>query len=127
MSGRVLMHPFVLGELALGQLKPRGTILQLPADFPQASVADDNEVLNVVRAASLHISWGRVREWVDERVIFHSTDRAISRYCEGREWKRTAQPPAIERAGHHSHEVQFGLAGTVGCQERRTIVKRADP
>ena len=52
MSGRVLMYPFVHGELALGQLKHRGAILQLPADFPQASVADDNEVLNVVRAAS---------------------------------------------------------------------------
>ena len=50
---RVAMHPFVRGELALGNLKPRGEILQLLADLPQASVADENELLHIVENRKL--------------------------------------------------------------------------
>ena len=52
-SDQVLMHPFVRGELALGNLKPRGEILQLLADLPQATVADEHELLSVVESRKL--------------------------------------------------------------------------
>jgi len=47
-SGEVLGHPHVLGELACGNLRNRGAILQLLRDLPQATVATDAEVLECI-------------------------------------------------------------------------------
>lgn len=44
-SGRVLTHPFVIGELALGMLRQRQTILAALQDLPQTNTATDREVL----------------------------------------------------------------------------------
>jgi predicted nucleic acid-binding protein len=44
-SGRALIHPFVIGELALGSLRQRQTILALLQDLHQANAATDQEVL----------------------------------------------------------------------------------
>lgn len=44
-TGRVLAHPFVIGELALGHLHQRQPILDALHDLPQATVATDVEVL----------------------------------------------------------------------------------
>lgn len=52
-NGRVSMHPFVRGELALGNLKPRAEILQLLADLPQATVADETELMLTVENRKL--------------------------------------------------------------------------
>jgi predicted nucleic acid-binding protein len=42
---RVWMHPFVLGELACGDLQNRGEVLGLLRELPAAPVATDSEVL----------------------------------------------------------------------------------
>ena len=47
-AGRVLAHPFVIGELALGNLRQRNLVLSALKDLPQASVATDREVLHFV-------------------------------------------------------------------------------
>jgi predicted nucleic acid-binding protein len=52
-AGRVLAHPFVIGELALGRLNPRNTILAALADLPQARVATDREVLEFIELHAL--------------------------------------------------------------------------
>lgn len=44
-DNRVLMHPFVLGELACGNLRDRREILALLKDLPRITVAHDEEVL----------------------------------------------------------------------------------
>lgn len=44
-EGQVLMHPLVLGELALGKLRNRRELLALWRRLPQALVATDAEVL----------------------------------------------------------------------------------
>lgn len=44
-DGAVLMHPFVLGELACGNLKDRKEVLGLLARLPAALVATDAETL----------------------------------------------------------------------------------
>jgi hypothetical protein len=44
-AGRVLAHPFVVGELALGHLHQRQTILAALHDLPRAEAATDAEVL----------------------------------------------------------------------------------
>jgi predicted nucleic acid-binding protein len=43
-SGGVLGHPFVSGELALGNLRQRGFVLSALRDLPQATVATDEGV-----------------------------------------------------------------------------------
>lgn len=47
-DGRVLIHPWVTGELALGQLSRRSEILGLLRNLPQAKVATDAEVLTLI-------------------------------------------------------------------------------
>jgi len=49
----VLAHPWVIGELALGQLSQRAEILGLLQNLPQASVATDAEVLNLIESRHL--------------------------------------------------------------------------
>lgn len=52
-SGRVLVHPFVIGELALGNLRQRQTILTALQDLPQANAATDQEVLHFIEQHAL--------------------------------------------------------------------------
>lgn len=44
-DGQVMAHPFVTGELALGNLHNRTGVLNALKDLPQAQVATDDEVL----------------------------------------------------------------------------------
>lgn len=44
-AGDVLVHPFVIGELACGNLRNRSEILDLLAALPAAVTATDAEVL----------------------------------------------------------------------------------
>jgi hypothetical protein len=46
MEGRVVCHPFIIGELACGNLRQRSEILALLQALPQAIVAHHEEVMN---------------------------------------------------------------------------------
>lgn len=48
------VHPFVTGELALGNLRNRDTILDALRNLPQAPVATEDEVLRFIREHCLH-------------------------------------------------------------------------
>jgi len=50
---QVLMHPFVIGELACGNLRNRGEVLQLLKALPQGIVASDEEVLFFIERNAL--------------------------------------------------------------------------
>jgi predicted nucleic acid-binding protein len=52
-AGRVLAHPFVIGELALGNLRQRHKVLPYLQDLPQAKVATDREVLHFIERHAL--------------------------------------------------------------------------
>jgi len=47
-DSRVLAHPWVTGELALGHLSQRSEILRLLHYLPQAKAATDHEVLTLI-------------------------------------------------------------------------------
>ena len=47
-AGQVLAHPFVIGELALGNLRQRDIVLGALKGLPQAIVADDGEMLDFI-------------------------------------------------------------------------------
>jgi len=47
-EGYVLCHPFIVGELACGNLKNRAEILSLLQTLPMAIVAEDKEVMRLI-------------------------------------------------------------------------------
>jgi predicted nucleic acid-binding protein len=53
-QGRVLVHPFIVGELALGNLRDRRMTLSALEQMPQAVRARDDEVLNFIETSRLH-------------------------------------------------------------------------
>jgi predicted nucleic acid-binding protein len=52
-AGEVLMHPFVVGELACGNLRNRRELLDLLANLPTAPMAADAEVLQYIERRKL--------------------------------------------------------------------------
>lgn len=52
-GNRVAMHPFVLGELACGNLRRRAELLALLGRLPRVAVARDDEVLFFIERHAL--------------------------------------------------------------------------
>ena len=73
-QGRVLVHPFIVGEIALGNLSKRGLVLQTLQDMPQAVQATHEEVLDFIEEQSLP---GRGIGYVDAHLL------AATRLTEG--------------------------------------------
>src|SRR5260370_35738229 len=73
-DGRVLMHPFVCGELACGTLKNRGVVLSDLHALPSATQATAAEVLKLIEDRKL---WGRGLGWID----VHLLSSALLSHC----------------------------------------------
>ena len=52
-EGEVLIHPWVIGELACGNLRNRSQVLDLLQGLPMATVANDAEVLLLIERGQL--------------------------------------------------------------------------
>ena len=65
-EGVVLCHPFVIGELACGNLKNRAEILSLLAALPASEVANHEEVLHMVSDRKLP---GKGLGWIDVHLL----------------------------------------------------------
>jgi predicted nucleic acid-binding protein len=65
-AGRVLTHPFVVGEVALGEMRQRETILEALLNLPRAELATDAEVLSFIDRQSLS---GRGVGYVDVHLL----------------------------------------------------------
>ena len=52
--GLVVVHPFVIGEIACGRLTNRTSVLELLQDLPMAVVADSDEVLGFMERHGLY-------------------------------------------------------------------------
>ena len=53
LEGRVVCHPFIVGELACGNLRNRAEILALLQELPRAIVAAHQEVMNFIESNGL--------------------------------------------------------------------------
>jgi predicted nucleic acid-binding protein len=53
-NSAVLAHPWVIGELALGNLSRREEVLGLLGWLPQATVARDDEILRLITQKTLY-------------------------------------------------------------------------
>jgi predicted nucleic acid-binding protein len=52
-AGRVLAHPFIVGELSLGVLRQREAVLGALMDLPEATIATEEEVFRFIEANGL--------------------------------------------------------------------------
>ena len=52
-EGNIACHPFIIGELACGNLKNRTEILTLLRNLPVAAVANDDEVMKFIEGRQL--------------------------------------------------------------------------
>jgi predicted nucleic acid-binding protein len=92
-EGIVLMHPFVSGELACGNLKDRSMVLSYLNSLPTAKPATHVEALQFMDRQKL---WGRGLGWIDVHLL------ASSLLSDCRFWtldKRLAQTAADLRLG----------------------------
>jgi len=64
--GDVLIHPFVLGELACGNLKNRREVLRLLGDLPLAPIAEEREALEFIERRAL---MGRGIGYIDVHLL----------------------------------------------------------
>ncbi len=62
----ILIHPAVIGELALGSLRRRRNVLRTLDELPSALVATDSEVVVFVEA---HRLFGLGIGWVDAHLL----------------------------------------------------------
>lgn len=86
-QGNVLTHPFVIGELACGNLKNRDELLRLLGDLPRAPVATDTEVLAFIERRAL---MGRGIGYIDAHLLASVTlDRSA------RLWTRDKRLAAV--------------------------------
>jgi hypothetical protein len=69
-GGEVLVHPFVIGELACGRLRQRAAILALLAELPAVDAVTHDEALAFVAARKLE---GSGLGWVDVHLLASAT------------------------------------------------------
>lgn len=79
----VLIHPFVVGELACGNLRDRESVLGLLQALPRATVATDTEVLFFIER---HALMGRGIGYIDAHLL---ASASLSRTA--RLWTRDAR------------------------------------
>jgi predicted nucleic acid-binding protein len=53
-SSEVMIHPFIIGELACGSMKNRKEILGLLNELPRADIAEHQEVLKLIEDRRLY-------------------------------------------------------------------------
>lgn len=75
-AGRVLVHPFVIGELACGNLRQRDEVLRLLHGLPQAPVASQDEVLFFIANNALS---GRGIGFIDAHLLASTVIEGTSR------------------------------------------------
>ena len=96
-DGEVLGHPFVLGELALGNLRRREEILRILRRLPQATSASHGELLEFIDREAL---FGRGIGYVDAHLL------AAARLTTGTKlWTHDRRLQAVA--------AQLGLAATL--------------
>lgn len=89
-AGSVLSHPFVIGELACGNLKSRTNLLGLLAALPKARVAQDEEVLYFIER---HALMGRGIGYIDAHLL-----AAVALTEGARLWTRDKRLDALARS-----------------------------
>jgi predicted nucleic acid-binding protein len=65
-DNEVIVHPFVIGELACGSMRNRSEVLSLLSELPEATVAHHDEVLTFIENNRLY---GTGIGWIDAHLV----------------------------------------------------------
>ncbi|MEI6563886.1 MAG: PIN domain-containing protein [bacterium] len=65
-EGQVTTHPFVIGELACGNLSNRDELLALLSELPLVTIATNEEVMRLIERHKLN---GKGLGWVDMNLL----------------------------------------------------------
>jgi hypothetical protein len=91
----ILVHPWVMGELAMGNLPKRAAFLSVLRSLPQAQQARDEEVMEMVETNRLH---GSGIGWVDAHLV------ASARLSQAGLWTRNKRLYRVaQKLGVHAH------------------------
>ena len=85
---QVMMHPFVIGELACGNLRARGEILALLERLPEAPVASHAEALRFTEARKLH---GKGLGWIGIHLLAASVLAGVELWTLDRRLERLSR------------------------------------
>jgi predicted nucleic acid-binding protein len=87
-------HPFVIGEIAAGNVRNRAATLADLAALPQARVASDTEVHHLLE---VHRLWGTGLGWVDLHLLASAALSGWTLLTADRAMHRTAQALRLDR------------------------------
>jgi predicted nucleic acid-binding protein len=65
-AGKVVCHPFILGELACGTIRKRDEVLSLLSALSHVAVAADDEVMQLL---DTHQLMGKGLGWIDAHLL----------------------------------------------------------
>jgi predicted nucleic acid-binding protein len=65
-DNEVIVHPFVIGELACGSMRNRNEVLNLLSELPEATAANHDEVLTFIENNRLY---GTGIGWIDAHLV----------------------------------------------------------
>jgi predicted nucleic acid-binding protein len=87
-EGRVLCHPFVIGELACGNLRNRSQILSLLQELPVAVPAEDAEALQFI---DRHRLMGKGLGYIDIHLLMSALLSRVTLWTLDRRLHQTVQ------------------------------------
>jgi hypothetical protein len=96
LADEVAMHPFVLGEIALGYLSPRKAMLEVLARVPRADVAEYEEVMEFIERYRL---FGTGLGYVDVHLIASAALSLCALWTRDRRLRAVAERLGIAAKG----------------------------
>ena len=100
-SGRVVMHPFVVGEIACGSMTQRAAVLALLQDLPHAVVATHEELLAFIERHALH---GKRVGYVDVHLLAAvALTGGVSLWTRDKALRAAAQALGFAYLGNEGH------------------------
>ncbi len=91
-TGEVTTHPFVIGELACGNLSNREEILMLLSSLPTVKIATHSEVLHLIEKQRL---FGRGLGWIDVHLLASALLSGVALWTADRKLKAVAESLGI--------------------------------
>jgi predicted nucleic acid-binding protein len=95
-QGKVLVHDYVIGELACGHLRNRQTTLDSLAGLPHARMATHREVLSFVQN---HRLFGKGIGWIDAHLLASAESSGAQVWTLDRRLMRVAYPLGLSHQG----------------------------
>jgi predicted nucleic acid-binding protein len=93
-DGLAGIHPFVIGEIAVGNVRNRAATLADLAALPKARVASEAEVHHLLES---HRLWGTGLGWIDLHLLASAALSGWTLLTSDRVMNRTAQALRLDR------------------------------